>query len=423
MSHKIIIQALRAFGVPEIAIMAIQHYSLAGFAYVEVNGRKGILISVKTGSGQGDPISSILFLVATEPLNRALTQNFRHIMYTTEGNLTVGPILFADDNLNPLAVNEANELQPIIDTYNQYTQVSGLNINIRKTTALCINTSRETMDDFNLMGIETPLICKHLGIHLGGTIEETMTATMENTEAKRIKRRILGTTPPTDLLHRSLLINTALVPIYNHIFMAIPFQSEDIKAIHKEILDFLWTKQRDGETVQKRRLVAKDRISASFNRGGLQVPHPAETAEGLQLNLLQKIYNRERLPGRFPPSFLPQILQETLESSGCMTFVEHLENFGPERWERTAKKIKNKNLLFSQAFSAMAKLLRIHETDRKTWHAAAIDGHSKFNKLLPLTRDESATLRRHNIITVSQIFSTNDVGGIEDLIKIGRAHV
>jgi len=129
-SHKIIIQALRAFGVPEIAIMAIQHYSLAGFAYVEVNGRKGILISVKTGSGQGDPISSILFLVATEPLNRALSQNFRRIMYTTEGNLTVGPILFADDNLNPLAVNEANELQPIIDIYNKYTQVSGLNINI-----------------------------------------------------------------------------------------------------------------------------------------------------------------------------------------------------------------------------------------------------------------------------------------------------
>jgi hypothetical protein len=28
--------------------------------YVEVNGRKGILIKIKTGSGQGDPLSSIL---------------------------------------------------------------------------------------------------------------------------------------------------------------------------------------------------------------------------------------------------------------------------------------------------------------------------------------------------------------------------
>ncbi|MFN9905713.1 MAG: RNA-directed DNA polymerase, partial [bacterium] len=87
-SHCIIIQALRAFGVPEITIMAIQCFSLIGFAYVEVNGKKGILITVRTGSGQGDPISSILFLLATEPLNRALAQNHEQIMYKTRGNTT-----------------------------------------------------------------------------------------------------------------------------------------------------------------------------------------------------------------------------------------------------------------------------------------------------------------------------------------------
>ncbi len=69
MSHCSIVQALCAFGVPEITIMAIQCFSLIGFAYVEVNGKKGVLITVRTGSGQGDPISSILFLLATEPLN------------------------------------------------------------------------------------------------------------------------------------------------------------------------------------------------------------------------------------------------------------------------------------------------------------------------------------------------------------------
>jgi hypothetical protein len=37
--HHISVQALRAFGVPEIMIMETQHYTLVGFAYVEVNGR------------------------------------------------------------------------------------------------------------------------------------------------------------------------------------------------------------------------------------------------------------------------------------------------------------------------------------------------------------------------------------------------
>jgi hypothetical protein len=55
--HHIIVQALRAFGVPEIMIMAIQHYMLVGLAYMEVDGRAGILITIKTGSSQGDPLS------------------------------------------------------------------------------------------------------------------------------------------------------------------------------------------------------------------------------------------------------------------------------------------------------------------------------------------------------------------------------
>jgi hypothetical protein len=82
------------------------------------------------------------------------------------------------------------------------------------------------------MGIETPETCTHLGLHLGKSIEDTMEATMRNTEPKRIKRRILGTTPQMDILHSTLLINTALIPIYNHIFMALTVQKETMKKLH-----------------------------------------------------------------------------------------------------------------------------------------------------------------------------------------------
>ncbi len=49
-SHHIILQVLRGFGVTEMMIMAIQHYMLVGFASVEVNGGKRILMTIKTGS-------------------------------------------------------------------------------------------------------------------------------------------------------------------------------------------------------------------------------------------------------------------------------------------------------------------------------------------------------------------------------------
>jgi hypothetical protein len=73
--HHIILKALRCFGVHEIMIMAIQHYTLMGFPYVEVNGHIGTLITIKMGSGQGDHLSSNLFLMATETLNHFWTQH------------------------------------------------------------------------------------------------------------------------------------------------------------------------------------------------------------------------------------------------------------------------------------------------------------------------------------------------------------
>jgi hypothetical protein len=81
--------------------------------------------------------------------------------------------------------------------------------------------------------------------------------------------------------------------------------------------------------------------------------------------------------------------------------------YGPDQWDRTAEKIKDRNLLFSQAFQTRAKLIRIHEKDPKTWHTAAIDGHSKkFNKLLPQSRYEAAHLRAINIRTISHLYET-----------------
>ncbi len=80
LSHTIIIQALRAFGIPKLLIQALQNYVLVGMAQVEVNGRKGILITVRFGSGQGDPLSSILFLIGSEPLNRLIVTKFAEIM-------------------------------------------------------------------------------------------------------------------------------------------------------------------------------------------------------------------------------------------------------------------------------------------------------------------------------------------------------
>jgi hypothetical protein len=137
---------------------------------VEVNGRAGIMLTIKTGSGQGDPLSSILFTLSTEPLNRLLVASFLELIYCTEEGVIVGPLLYTNDNLTPLALESSDQLRPILSLYNEFTAVSGLNININKTMALCINTPAPLCEQLQLLRMRTPDNVKNLGLHLGKTI-------------------------------------------------------------------------------------------------------------------------------------------------------------------------------------------------------------------------------------------------------------
>ena len=416
-SHSVITQALRAFGVPEIMIQAIRQYTLVGFARVEVNGRQGILITIRTGSGQGDPLSSILFLLASEPLNRVLTENHNQIMYTTNEGLKPGPELYADDNLIPLALPSAAHLTPVLNTYKEYEGVSGLKVNINKTAALCINTQADIVEDIQHLGISTPEHIKHLGIHLGKTLDSTINETMSQISPKAIKRRILATTPPTDILHRATLINTAFLPIYNHVFMAIPVNAEHCDLLFEEIKKFLWTRQKNGQTIKKRNRVAAKRISANLSMGGLKIQHPKETVCGFQQNLIQRILLKNT---RGIPSLLPELLNGLLTRINRPNLDIHIQQLGPKEWEKTGNKLLLENTMLGQAFLSMSILLKWHETSNESWHCAAIIGHSQLseNGLLRIsTPEEVEILRNNDILTVSQLFEEGVTGGLSRQIN------
>jgi hypothetical protein len=104
-----------------------------------------MVITIKTGSGQGYPLSSLLFLLATEPLSLSIAQNNSNLMYITEGGTNAGPILFDDDYLNPFRFSSADEICSLLQLNSKYQQISGLNVNIRKIQALCISTPNEVV--------------------------------------------------------------------------------------------------------------------------------------------------------------------------------------------------------------------------------------------------------------------------------------
>ncbi len=58
-------------------------------------------------------------------------------MYVMQEGVRVGPVIFADDNLSPLSLTHAEQINPILDLYRRYTGVSGLSIYVQKST-ICI---------------------------------------------------------------------------------------------------------------------------------------------------------------------------------------------------------------------------------------------------------------------------------------------
>jgi hypothetical protein len=204
-------------------------------------------------------------------------------MYTAETRSQLAPYyMYDDDNLTVLSPTNAEQIQPIINVYDQYTGVSGLNMNVNKTTALCINTEQAVQEGLVHAGLTS--LSKHFGLYLTPSLEETVTATMEHINPKALKRRILVTTLPTDILYRATLINAALLSIYNRVFMSLPVGKAHTEELDKKVLKFLWTRQIEGQTMQKRRLVARKRLAAGLAIGGV--------LEFSHLSILHKVFNR-----------------------------------------------------------------------------------------------------------------------------------
>jgi hypothetical protein len=83
-----------------------------------------------------------------------------------EEGVTVGLMLYTDDNLTSLALTNATKFRPILSLFNESTGVIGLKINIARTTALCMNTPSPICEQLYCFGMAPPDNAKHLGIPL-----------------------------------------------------------------------------------------------------------------------------------------------------------------------------------------------------------------------------------------------------------------
>ena len=146
------------------------------------------------------------------------------------------------------------------------------------------------------------------------------------------------------------------------------------KKLDAEILKLFWTRKNNGEIKKGRRLVAKNRLRASYEMGGLKMDFSTETAKGLMLNCLQRLRQQGNLPvgGR---NFMYQLLEEWLREINILSLDELCRVAGPKIWIKVGNKMQEKSLYFTGMCKAMANLLELNEKSKDGWATASIAGH------------------------------------------------
>jgi hypothetical protein len=408
-SGECIKQCMLLNGFPSHFVSSVHNLTKLGIAQVEVNGKQGQQFVQKSGVGQGDPLSAFRFNIGTEPLLRALCRQLTHITYKDTALTSIHPSAYADDHLHVLSVREPQDIANILGIYTQYTAVSGLRINTVKTELLTINTAQQLVQDITaLTGITAVNQLTLLGVRYTNTYQGSIDATFTQIDTKAMARRMRITTRATHMLHRRLVIQATLEPIYSHAFMAFGSNAAINKKIAELIKEGMWTQTLGQESKQIRVQVAYQRVFAGYDMGGLNIAHPQQVNEGLMLNTLERLLHKEAAHEdnmHMAPN-ITRIFKNLATHLGCAPIQQIFRHGGALAWRQNAARIVLCNKYLGACMYAMARFCTVMETRQETWHTAPLWGHTKANPIMSLTQQDAEILRAHGIHTIGQIFDS-----------------
>jgi hypothetical protein len=178
--------------------------------------------------------------VGSDPLLKVLNLISLAYRFTHSNGLKVPTTGYVDDYLHPLRLENSKQVQEIFTVYSNFQKVSGLKVNIAKTTIVGSNTPRQLLDDIaELTGITVVTQFRYLGLQNKAFYAESRTATYEavHTSVQRKFEAIISSF--VDLFYRWQLKQHVFIPSFNHIFMAFGHDPLWVEEIDKIILKLL----------------------------------------------------------------------------------------------------------------------------------------------------------------------------------------
>ena len=248
---------------------------------VHINGHLSEWFSLQRGCRQGDPISPYIFLLCVEILS-ILIKNNKNIKGIKVGNKEFVISQYADDT-SLILDGSKTSLKFSLLTLKFYAKISGLGVNVDKTSVIWIGSMRNSntilCSDYNLNWVKDKFSL--LGVTLSTNMQEIVSMNFE--EKLPILKAIFNSWSKRILtpLGKLVVIKSLVIPKLNHLFIGLPNPSEDfIKTLQNMCFNFLWSNGPD----KIKRAVAMQ----GYENGGLRMINVSQFINALKISWIRR---------------------------------------------------------------------------------------------------------------------------------------
>jgi hypothetical protein len=274
--HGYLLDLLSSYNFPQQYISWVNIIYTNLKAKVMVNGFTTEQFAIEQSVKQGDALSCALFVLAVEPLLRQIERDpeidATPIVRINNVDLKVKTIAYADDIT--CIIRNVEGIQKIIDTYSNFSDYSGIKLNVSKTEILVVGKRDDLVRRF---------VVKYRGSELILHDQDQVTicgicfsndknlAHRKNVDDKIIKmERQLNIWRQRNLTleGKILIVKTFGLSQLTYSMQSTYFTNDDLKHIDNLIFRFLWNAKE--RMVHK---IKKNILMANKSEGGLQAPN------------------------------------------------------------------------------------------------------------------------------------------------------
>ncbi len=287
--HKYLIQLLRHYNFPDTYIKWICLIYNDLEASVLVNGFTTDKFKIEQSVKQGDALSCALFVLAIEPLlnkiqncDLILPLSISHHADGTVESIDVKTIAYADDIT--CIVKNIDNIQMVIDSYEIFSNFSGIRLNIEKTEILVMGRKPgETSAKFNITykGNSITIIEQDEVCICGITFSNNKTISYRKNILEKITKleRQLNIWRQRNLTleGKILIVKTFALSQIIYSLQSTEIHAADVKHIEQIIFKFIWNKKQDSTHAIGK--IKRDILMSTKDKGGLNAPN---------INLLDK---------------------------------------------------------------------------------------------------------------------------------------